>query len=147
MACGLWWVCGCRKGWGEGVFSDDDQRGNSADSLLGKQVSAGFGKLAEQVFAAKFLDIVSGATSVIGGICYARCGSNSVRQLPGSKSVRTTSQGEDGTEYGSGSGLIEVDATDSGFADLRGSRKLIEGVIADEGGIHVIQVAEELWRI
>ncbi len=129
---------------GEEFFSDDDQRGDRGDGLLGNRVSAGFGKLAEQVFGANFLDIVSGATSVIGRIHYAQCGSNSVCQLPGSESIRATSQGEDGTEYGSGSGLVEVDATDSGLADLGGSRKLIEGFIADESGIHAVQVVEEL---
>jgi hypothetical protein len=58
--------------------------------------------------------------------------------------IRAASQGEDGTEYGSGSGLVEVDAADSGLADLRGSKKLSERSIADEGGIHVVQVVEEL---
>src|ERR1043166_2809144 len=52
----------------EGVFPDDCQRGDCGNGLLGKRVSAGLGNFAEQVFAAKFLDIVSGATSVIGGI-------------------------------------------------------------------------------
>jgi hypothetical protein len=64
--------------------------------------------------------------------------------VSGGESIWGTSQGEDGTECGSGSGLVEVDATDSGLADLGGSRKVIEGFIADEGGIHVVQVAEEL---
>jgi len=84
--------------------------------IEGNRVSAGFGKL---------------ATSVIGRIRYAQCGSNSVCQLPGSESIRATSQGEDRTEYSAGSGLVQVDATDSGLADLGGSRKLIQRFIAE----------------
>src|SRR5215510_856678 len=101
-------------------------------------------KLAEEVFATKFLDVVGGATRVVVGTGHPGCGSNPVRQVSGSESIRAASQREYGTEYCSDSGLVEVDATDSGLADLRGSRKLIQSVIADEGGIHVIQVAEEL---
>ena len=107
-------------------------------------VSVGVREFAEQAFATEFLDVVGGATNVVVGILHPGCGANSVGHVPSSKSIRGTSQGEDGTKYGSGSGLVEVDAANSGVADLRRSRKLIEGFIADEGGIHVVQVAEEL---
>ena len=128
----------------EQFFSYDDERCDGTDGLLRNSVSVGVREFADQAFATELPDVVGGATNVIVGIRHPGCGANSVRQVPGSKSIRATSQREHGTEYGSGSGLVEVDAADSGLADLRGSRKLIERFIADEGGIHVVQVAEEL---
>ena len=107
-------------------FPKDHQRSDGADSFWWNQVSSGIGHFGQEVLGTQFFQVVRRSASIVGGIGRASHRLDGGGELPSVNPSRRTRQRQSRSQDGPRSGLVDVDAADSGLADLRWMRKFIE---------------------
>src|SRR3984893_15593970 len=125
------WLSRSEQGF-DGFVAQDEERRHRPETGRQRLVAASVADSADDVLAAEFLQIISGVAG--NGLWWGLLGARATpsRHVGGGEAIWRGGQSDQRLEHRAHACLVEIDAPDDGFADLRGCRQLFEQFIGDE---------------
>src|SRR3981189_3558922 len=116
----------------DSFVSEDEQRSHRSEPDWGRLLAAGGAGPADDVFAAEFLQIIRGmAGAILAWALFTEC-AHANGDIGGGEAVGGGGQGDQRLDDLAHPRLVEIDAADKSFADLRGEREMLEHVVSDK---------------
>jgi hypothetical protein len=124
-------LSGSQEGF-DSFVSEDEQRSHRSEPGWERLVAAGVADPADDVFAAEFLQIIPGmAGAVLAWALFTEC-AHANGDIGDGEAVGRGGQGDQRLDDLTHPRLVEIDAADKSFADLRGDGEMLEHVVSDK---------------
>src|SRR3990172_6288674 len=131
--------CSCQDGF-DHLFPQDEQSGHFPQSLGYRFIASRVFYFMHQVFSAQFLQVIGSlAGGVRAGKVFLYFGSQGCALKP----LRSDGQGNHCLQDSLYSGLVDIDACDGSWPNLRRFRPIVQAMIRDESHIHTAQSIQE----
>ena len=130
-ACWVEKLSGGQEGF-DSFVSEYEQRSHRSEPSWERLVAAGMADPPDDLFAAEFLQIIPGmAGAVLAWVLFTDC-AHANGDIGGGEAVGRGGQGDQRLDDLAHPRLVEIDAADKSFADLRGEGEMLEHFISDK---------------
>jgi hypothetical protein len=136
-------VAGCGEERFDDFVAQDDQSAHGPQTLRRHLLATGGFDLANQVFGAKFLQVVGNVTRAVLPLGLITEGANLRSQGGGREAAWGVRQSQNSLGHPAHAKLMEVDSSHPSFPHPGGQGQLLEGLVGDKVNIRSLESVEE----